>query len=476
MMKKLILSAAAIASFTFAQAQSPAEKLNRTVLNRIEYFFNTQQTDSIYALATDDFQKFMPASQFGLAINYFYQFGKIKDITPATFINNVAGYNLTFDKQVASIYLGVDSTYKFNYFTIKSEVIPTQQRETIESNVTTTNALDAKIDSLAQNYLKRNNTPGMAIGIIHNNRINEFYYGRTDKNNDKALPTAHTLFEIGSLTKIFTATILADLVQKEVISLDDSIAKFLPDSVAANPYIQKITFKSLANHTSGLPRLPENLATAPKYQANNPYQTYSRKELYAFLKDVNSLYEPGDNYEYSNLGYALLGDLLTTITKKPYPTLVKELITVPLGMPNTTDKIDPKKQAISKAYDIQGNEVPLWSWQSFLPAGGLKSNMADLLRFAQYQFKMPETDIENAMALTRLFTYYLPPSTDIGLAWHMNMVNDVIQYWHTGATAGHASFIGLIPDQRSAIVILSNSEHALDVFAQEVLTTLNTIK
>ena len=476
MIRKILLSTATILSFQFVIAQSPAEKQNRIVLNRIEYFFNTQQTDSIYALATEDFQKQIPANQFELALKYFYQFGKIKDINPATFINNVAGYNLSFDQNAASLHLAVDSTFKFNYFTIKNELIPTTQRTEIESKVSKTNSLDHKIDSLALSFLKRNNTPGMAIGIIHNNRINDFYYGRTDKNNEKSIPTANTLFEIGSLSKVFTATLLAELVQKEVISLDDSITKFLPDSIAANPAIQKITFKSLANHTSGLPRLPDNLASAPKFQESNPYNTYTRQELYNFLKNVAPLYEPGDNYEYSNLGYALLGDLLTTITKKSYATLVKESITAPLGLVNTVDKIDPKKQQLSKAYDVNGNEVPHWTWQTFLAAGGLKSNITDLLRFAQYQFKMPENDLENAMALTRLFTHYLPPATDIGLAWHMNMVNDVIQYWHTGATAGHSSFIGLIPDQRSAIIILSNSAHSLDEFAQSVLKELNTVQ
>lgn len=476
MTKMLFLSAAFFISIVHAIAQSPAERQNRTVLNRIEYFFNTQQTDSVYALASDDFKKQISSSQFELALTYFYQYGKIKNITPATFDNNVAGYNLTFDRGHASLYLGVDSIYKFHYFTIKNELIPTETREVIQSNVKPTDVIDRKIDSLALGFLKRNNTPGMAIGLIHNNRINEFYYGHTIKGDDKSIPTGSTLFEIGSLTKIFTSILLADLAQKDSLDLEDSIIKYLPDSLAKNIALHGITLKTLANHTSGLPRLPTNIEESLNFNPANPYKTYNLKELYTYLKDVEPLYQPGENYEYSNLGFAILGDIIARKTGKTIPTLIKEVITTPLGMLSTTDKIDPKKQQISKAYDIQGKEVPTWEWQAFFPAGGLKSTITDMLRFAQYQFKMPESDLENAMATTRLFTHYLPPTTDIGLAWHMTMVNDVIQYWHNGATGGHSAFIGLIPDKRSAIVILSNSAHSLDEFAMQVLSRINQVQ
>ena len=476
MTKMLLLSAALFFSIVQVIAQSPAERQNRTVLNRIAYFFNTQQTDSIYALAADGFKNQVSSSQFELALSSFYPFGKIKNITPATFSNHIAGYNLTFDRGHSSLHLRVDSTYKFHYFTIKNELIPTETREVIQSNVKPINVIDVKIDSLALSFLKRNNTPGMAIGLIHNNRINEFYYGNTIKGNDKSIPTGNTLFEIGSLTKIFTSILLADLAQKDSIDLEDSIIKYLPDSLAKNIALHGITLKTLANHTSGLPRLPDNIEKSLNFHTANPYKTYSLKELYAYLKDVKPLYQPGENYEYSNLGYAVLGDIIARKTGKSIPTLIKEVITTPLGMLNTTDKIDPKKQQLSKAYDLQGHEVPHWEWQSFFPAGGLKSSITDMLRFAQYQFKMPETDLENAMATTRLFTHYLPPTTDIGLAWHMTMVNDVIQYWHNGATGGHSAFIGLIPDKRSAIVILSNSAHSLDEFAMEVLTSINQVQ
>src|SRR5690606_19540338 len=111
------------------------------------------------------------------------------------------------------------------------------------------------------------------------------------------------------------------------------------------------------------------------------------------------------------------------ITNKTYVQNIKEIISDSLKLPNTVDKANLKTQKIVKVYNEQGQETPIWEWQAFAGTGALKSSVHDLLRFAQYQFKLPETTLENAMALTRQFTFYLPPNTDIGLAWHMNMVD-----------------------------------------------------
>ena len=145
-------------------------------------------------------------------------------------------------------------------------------------------------------------------------------------------------------------------------------------------------------------------------------------------------------------------------------------------MQNTVQKANPKTQKVVKVYNEKGEEVPLWDWKALAGAGSLKSTVHDLLRFAQYQFKLPESTLENAMALTRQFTYYLPPNTDIGLAWHMNMIDEVIQIWHNGGTYGSSSFIGLVPDKKSAIVVLSNSAISVDEISEHILKKIANIK
>ncbi|MCI0919912.1 serine hydrolase domain-containing protein [Sphingobacterium rhinopitheci] len=456
--------------------QSSIEDKNRIVYNRIEYFFNTQQTDSIYALATEDFQKQVSSSDFGLIIQYFYQFGKIKEAIPVSANNNIIGYNIVFPNKTSYLQLAVNDDFKYYGFTIKDEPYIAVEAKDIKSNVTTTTTLDFFVDSIAKTYLSNPNTASLSIGIIHNNKINTFFYGESIKGDKASLPTGSSIYEVGSISKLFTSILLADLVEKNIISLDDSIAKYLPDSVKTNPYIQKITFKQLANHTSGLARIPSNLDKALKYDAKNPYANYTRKELYHYLKSVQQTTEPGEMYEYSNLGFGLLGDIISTITRKSFDQNIKETISMPLGMTNTVEKLDPKTQKMVGVYNTDGTATLAWDFQALAGAGALKSTTNDLLRFAQYQFKMPESNLENALALTRQFTYYLPPNTDIGLAWNMNMSNDVITYWHNGGTGGSSSFIAIVPDLKSAIVVLSNSANSVDDISIKILEKLLNTK
>ena len=468
--KLLLLCGILIISIHSLLAQSPVEKLNRTVFNRIEYFFNTDQIDSIYSLASDSFKQSFEQQLFTSSLNQLSSFGKISNPFPITFSQNIAGYNFLIGDAKFNLELSVDPDYKFNYFALRPNHIAI--RENIQSNVTKTNSLDEYIDEIAKSYLSNPNTKSLAIGVINKSKINTFFYGQTDVTNKNSLPDGNTLYEIASISKVFTATLLANLVEKGTITLDDSITRFLPDSVAQNPFLQKITFKHLANHTSGLPSLPENLDKVAKFNPKNPYANYTRRDMFSALKNMSTKHEPGENFEYSNLGYGLLGELIAIISKKTYSQNIKDIITDSLGMVNTVEKPNLKTQKIVKVYNDKGEETPLWDFQAFAGTGALKSTVHDLLRFAQFQFKLPENTLENAMMLTRQFTYYLPPNTDIGLAWHMNMVDDVIQIWHNGGTYGSSSFIGLVPDKKSAIVILSNSAIPVDDIADKILSKI----
>ena len=461
---------------TSISAQSPVERRNRAVFSRFEYFINSNSPDSIYNLASEGFKKNFDRAHFNTQMQNISSYGKISSVIPVTFSNNTAGYNFMMGNQRASLQLSVDSNYNFYYFLIKPEHIATPRTEAVNAVVNKQNALDFYIDSVANAYLKNSNTKSLAIGVINKNKINTFFYGQTDAAIKTSIPDGNTLYEIGSISKVFTATLLADLVEKGTISLDDSIAKFLPDSIAQNPYIQKITFKHLTNHTAGFPKLPESFFKLSKFNIHNPYANYTRSDLFHYLKDFKSENEPGENFEYSNLGTGLLGELISIITKKSYNQNIQEIIATPLGMTNTVQIVNPKTQRMVKVYNEEGKEVPVWDFQALAGAGALKSTVHDLLRFAQYQFKLPETALENAMALTRQFTYYLPPNTDIGLAWHMNMIDDVIQIWHNGATGGSSSFIGLVPDKKSAIVVLSNSAISVDEISTQILEKIATIK
>lgn len=463
-----ILVAVLWTNFTIAQTRE--ERSNRAVFNRIEFFFNTQQADSIYRLGSDNFQKQVGLDAVQQVVKYFSAFGRMHNSSVVDFSQGTAEYEASIGDKFVRIRLAVDTNLRYNLFQIQeiqAGQVQTKEEEVI-SSVEKVDALDHFVDSVARTYIQQLHTQSLSIGLIADNKIKTFFYGETEAGNG-TLPDANSLYEIGSITKTFTATLLANLVQNGVAQLDDSIARFLPDSVAANPFVQKITFRSLANHTSGLPRLPDNLDSVSNFDSENPYASYGRNDLFAFLKNLKVTREPGDEFEYSNLGYGLLGELLHIITGQTYAQLVQDSIALPLNMPNTAQQLDPKTQQLIAPHNAKGEAIAFWTFDAMSGAGALRSTVNDLLRYAYTQFLMPENSLERAMMLTRQFSYFIPPNTDIGLAWHMNILDDVIYYWHNGGTGGSSSFLALAPDKSAALVVLSNSAISVDEISEQIL-------
>ncbi len=455
--------------------QSKSELANKAVFNKIEFFINTQMTDSIYNLASENFKSHVPPEQLAFALNNLYQLGKIEQVEVVDFKQHTATYLLKFNTVALHVKLAVDSSLRYDLlsFSAAEQARPKKADKTeVISQVEKVSPLDFYIDSLANSYVKKGNTQSLAIATFHQNTYKTFFYGETEAGN-QTLPTETTLYEIGSLTKVFTAVLLADLVTKNVIQLDDSIIKYLPDSVAANPALKAITFKELANHTSGLPRMADNWNTVAGFAAKDPYAAYDRKALFAYLKNFQPTREAGDAYEYSNVGFGLLGELISMISKKPYMQYLQETLLTPLQLLNTTDKPDAKKQqTLIKVYDEDGNHTPVWNWKALVGAGGLKSTVKDLTLFATEQFKMPQNELQNAMALTRQFTFFTPDNTDIGLAWHMRMLDGLIYFNHAGGTGGSSSFIGISPDTKTSVVVLSNAAESVATISSAIMEKL----
>ncbi len=461
-----------ITSYSFAQT-NPEEQINRGVYNKLEFFINSQMTDSAYNLASDSFKKQYNLVKFTQVLQQLYPLGRVKSSDLKKIEKGVATYKMDFDNNSFEVLFATDSTLKFN--TLRFSPIATSaiedQPAVVPSAQKSIDKDDFFVDSIANAYLKQQNTQSLAIGIVKNGQSKTYFFGES-ANGNQTLPTKTSIYEIGSLSKIFTAIILSNLVEEGTITLDQPISLFLPDTLKKNEDLSKITFQMLANHTSGLPRLPDNLEKVKGYSTNDPYKSYDKKALYSYLATFKNKKSPGEEYEYSNLGYAVLGDIICDIYKKSYDQIVKDIICKPLDMNNTFQVLDPKRKDTFKVYNKDGQEVPSWSFDAFSAAGGLKSSLEDLLKFANAQFKMPQTPLENAMANTRLFTFFLPPDTDLGLAWHMNLLDDLTVYWHNGGTAGSSSYLALCPDKKSAVVILSNSAISVDDKGKAILDYL----
>ena len=268
------------------------------------------------------------------------------------------------------------------------------------------------------------------------------------------VPPEQVIFEIGSMTKVFTGLLLAETVNEGKARLDDPIAKYLPADLTLAPEVAAITLEQLATHTSGLPRLPDNFQPA---DALDPYADYGVKEMYAFLASYHPAKPPPQPADYSNFGLGLLGHLLTRIHGQTYAALVAERITGPLGMADTVIDLNPEQQTRFAVPYSDAKAVKPWRFAALAGAGALRSTAADLARFAQALMRPGDSPLQRAWALAR------QPRADmggerIGLAIMIGRRNGAVNYWHNGGTGGFRSALDFSPETGRATVVLINSD------------------
>ena len=276
---------------------------------------------------------------------------------------------------------------------------------------------------------------------------------------DSRILNGNTVFEIGSVTKVFTALLLCDMVQRGELSLSDPLAKFLPPGVKLpQRNDRQITFVDLATHTSGLPCTPTNLG--PK-DAANPYVHYSVAQLYEFLSSYELPREIGSQFEYSNLGFGLMGHVLSLRAGMDYGALMHARITAPLDMHDTAIALSPQmKPRLAVGHDCERQPAANWDLPALAGAGALKSTVNDLLTFLQavLGYKTQTTSLASSMAA--MLNVRRPMDTsgvEIALAWHIFRRGDGIIIGHGGHTGGYSSFVGYEPEARVGVAVLSNA-------------------
>lgn len=447
-----------------------SRRINQSIFNKVEFHFNQQESDSIYAMASPAFRQALSFGAFETVLKrQLYPLGQINNAELIDYDQETGTYRLDFESASLQMLLTVDSLNQIGGLIFQPYKAPavadTPQIKPVDPEAD----IDKAIDALANAYLADGSTRALSVGIIHDNKTTTYYYGETEKGNNE-LPSDTTLFEIGSISKTFTATLLAYLDQNNTLQLDDRITRYLPDSLQGNDVLHAITLRHLANHTSGLPRLPENFEDVVA-DPRNPYASYTVEQLYDYLQSYTPRRMPGDEYEYSNLGYAVLGTIIAHVAGVDYETMVRDTIAAPLGLPHIKQYTTDEDQLIP-VHDAKGNVTPHWDFDAFAGAGALRATTTDLLNYARAHFKMPESDLEHALALTRQFTYFNPPDTDIGLAWHMTLEYGSLVFIHTGGTAGSSAYMAMSPDDKLAVVVLSNAAIPVDETGNRILEFL----
>lgn len=311
------------------------------------------------------------------------------------------------------------------------------------------------IDSLfyGQNGIK-NKFPdvGLVVGIYKDGIVNYYSLGTRIKNGTELLDST-SIFEIGSATKTFTALLLANQISNKKIDTNDYIDKYLSNKIMLPPALKhKVKLIDLASHQSGLPNLSNDkyFTDLLNKDSRNPFRFVDKRYLITVLKETDTLNNYG-HYQYNNYAYSLLGYFLERNSKLAYASMIKKDILIPLKMNQTSFTI-PNDSNVAGLYNQEGEPQDYLILKSVNPAGGLKSNAVDLIKYLKAYF-LPNK-FEKAIQLTQQ-VFYKDENRKVGLGWDIK--NDY--YQKDGDTFGNSCLMRYNKSKKIAIVVLSNHQN-----------------
>lgn len=423
---------------------------NKNITNQFIKNYNSDNYNEIFSSFADVMKNALPLNKTKEFLkNLKSQVGNIKSQKFLKYENGTyASYKTNFENAVLLLNISIDNNSKINGLLVKPFVEDIKSNNVINDLTINNNSITKQqAEIIFKNTNVFPNNTQISIALIDKGNIS--FYGIKKKNDTISnFDNKKSVFEIGSLTKVFTATLLANSVIEEKVGLSDNINSYL--NIAFNDDI-KISFKDLANHTSGLSRLPINLDFT-KVNPNNPYKEYKEKDLEDYLQNQLQISNKG-KYQYSNLGAGLLGYTLSKIENDTYENLLQKKIFSKYGMNYSSSDINKVKGKLVPGLDNNGNETPNWEFSSLAGAGAIFSTTEDLSLFANSQFNTSNKELK----LTRLKTFEVNENLNLGLGWHiLKSQSKNLWYWHNGRTAGYSSSMVIEEDKKKGIIILSN--------------------
>lgn len=326
--------------------------------------------------------------------------------------------------------------------------------------------LPPRVAQAAQARIAAGEYPAMVVAVVDG--PDSHVYGFGQLGGGKA-PDGDTLFEIGSITKTFTALLLAQEVQSGTLRLDAPVSTLLPGVSVPSRNGKVITLENLATQHSGLPRLPANMVPT----GNNPYADYDGARLKAFLAGYQLQHDPGSTYAYSNLGFGLLGYALAQHAHASYGQLLEQRIFDPLGMHDSAvgreADVDMRSRRV-QGHDEGGKPTGPWTFDALAGAGAIRSTGNDMLRYLEANMGRLHSPLDAAIRLAQAPHAEVPDlGQRIGLAWMIRKDGDRTIVWHNGMTGGFASFIGFTNDGQHGVVVLANQQQSVDDLGLAVL-------
>ncbi|WP_412074968.1 serine hydrolase domain-containing protein [Streptomyces xanthophaeus] len=340
-----------------------------------------------------------------------------------------------------------------------------------------------EIGTLAQQTADRlaERRAGAVVAVVAGDSVEIRGAGSTGTGADPGhVPGPDTLFEIGSVTKTFTALALARLAETGLVDLDEPLGELLPEGVSVPSRADRqITLRQLATHTSGLPRLPKGMLLGAWLHPSkpDPYAGCTADVLLAGLARTRLGATPGQRFRYSNLGAGLLGLALARRAGTDYETLITGEICAPLGMADTVVTVDGTRSGrCAQGHDGRGRPTPPWNLAGLAGAGGLRSTATDLVAFVRAQLDGGPAELAEAIRMTRAVEHRQSSFAWVHLGWMAHRLHARqgahLQIWHNGGTGGFSSFVGFDPEKRLAVIALGNTQRPVDGPAFDLLRTL----
>lgn len=307
-----------------------------------------------------------------------------------------------------------------------------------------------------------------SIGILEKQDVFKIGY-RLEDGRLVEIENSDQVFEIGSITKTFTASLIMKLVEEDKVGLSEPLQDYVPVEIAEDSFQgYTITLQHLLTHTSGLSTGPAGFVRpylrALVFTPKNPNRNFKAKHYYRYLKKFELDYIPGKEWDYNNAGYGLLGEVIKETTQRSWEQAVEEDLFQPLGMKSSYFEIDRgNKDRFVIGITAKGKKSKPWEMKFINPAGAIKSTLNDMLKYAAAQLNPPSGLRFLRAAQDPLdFSIRMPEDklwkgNAMGLGWWHNLEDAQNPFiWHGGASGGYTAFIGFSPEKEKAVVVLSN--------------------
>jgi CubicO group peptidase (beta-lactamase class C family) len=339
-----------------------------------------------------------------------------------------------------------------------------QKSDRIEKDLNNIIYYDANID-----FQK---VPGLVIGLIHGDSTYTYTFGSLSK-SEKIVPSQNSIFEIGGITKVFTASLVEILVDEGLMDYETNLNEYLPTPIRNDK--SNMSLYEAITHTAGMPRLPHGIGKRER-EANNPYAYYAKSDLHDFYKNYYPVIDEESRYQYSHVSYALIETAIENVVQQKYEDVLREKLLEPLQLNDTNIDLTAQQETrLSPGYNILGNPTKPWRFSSFKGSVGMKSSLADLLKFVQVQMgdRNPAyaslfDDMHNPLYETEV-----AKGNYIGKSWHVIKKKNHNVVLHAGSTSGHQAFVGFVKETNTGVVILSNSENSTNSLGYLLLRYLN---